>query len=251
MEFTIPKTWINKPLNICVVGAGGTGSALITELFQTSFLLTQLSEGKIYFNVTVYDDDTVSFTNIGRQSFWSSDLNLNKAQTLVDRFNIYGGLQWQSVPKRFTPNILNETKYDLLITCTDSAQTRSDIGKFYEKINDPILWIDTGNDEISGQVIAGFLGKTEFILPNVYQLYPELSHIKDDPTASCSHIDAIKKQGYGINKSIAIQAVSLLWELVRFGKINRHGSFINIKEGTTTPLPIDPLHWSLLGFKAA
>lgn len=248
MEFSLPSSWINRPINICLVGVGGTGSALLTELFQMSFMLHQISEGKVYFNVVVYDDDEVSFANVGRQSFWGHDVGVNKATALVDRFNTFGGINWVAKPCKFSPSA-DMLKYDLLITCTDSAQTRADIGEYAKKLHSSMLWLDTGNDAYTGQVILGFLGKNIIMLPNVYDLYPSLRTIEDIATDSCSHIEALAKQSYGINKKVALEATCLLWELLRHSKINRHGAFVDVKEGITTPLPIDPVHWAMLGFK--
>jgi len=249
MEFIIPANWLNKPINICLVGVGGTGSALLIELFQMSYLLDQISGGAVYFNVTVFDDDQVSFSNVGRQSYWSHEVGENKAQCLVERFNTFGGLNWVAKPTRFIPNMLNNHSYDLLITCTDSAKVRADIGEFTNKIHNKLLWLDTGNSKFDGQVILGYLGKSKVTLPNVYDLYPSLRTIVDKDTDSCSHIEALRSQDYGINKKVALEATSLIWQLLRYSKINRHGAFINIKEGITTPLPIDPVNWAMLGYK--
>ncbi|GAA5138609.1 PRTRC system ThiF family protein [Thalassotalea piscium] len=248
MKFTIPNDWVNRPINISLVGAGGTGSALLTDLFQMSFLLNELSQQQVYFNVTVYDDDDVSFTNVGKQSFWNNDVGLNKAETLIDRFNSYGGLNWKAINKKFDPKKFDPNKIDLLITCTDSAQFRACLGKTNQCDNHPLLWLDTGNCNHSGQVVLGYLGQSIFTLPNVYQLYPELSKIRDKPSDSCSHHEALSKQDWGINKKVALEASGLIWQLIRHGALERHGSFINLKDGYTTPLPIDPIHWSMLGF---
>jgi PRTRC genetic system ThiF family protein len=249
--FNLPEKWLGKPINITLVGAGGTGSALLTELFQMSFLLNEVSNGTTYLNVVVFDDDEVSHSNIGRQAFYCHDVNNNKAETLVNRLNNFGGANWTAIPERFTPEMLpNNT--NILITCVDSAKVRADIGNFYKKTNynkqDPILWLDTGNGSDSGQCIFGGLHSKGSPLPNVFDLYPSLSSIKDVPTDSCSHIEAVSRQDYGINKKVALEASGLLWQLIRHGSLQRHGAIIDIKDGTTIPIPIDPNYWSMLGF---
>jgi hypothetical protein len=39
-------------------------------------------------------------------------------------------------------------------------------------------------------------------------------------------------------------ALQILWTLFRFGKIDWHGAFVNLKTGRTTPLPVDPATWA-------
>lgn len=55
-------------LKVVVVGAGGTGSALLSKLFQMNATLQKL--GAPALDVVVYDDDTVAMPNTGRQSFF-------------------------------------------------------------------------------------------------------------------------------------------------------------------------------------
>jgi PRTRC genetic system ThiF family protein len=253
-SFALPTTWINRPINITLVGAGGTGSALLTELFQMSFLLHSISDGQVYFNVTVYDHDEVSIFNVGRQAFFSHDVGLNKASTLVDRFNVFGGLDWVAKPLAFVPNRDNLKGTDLLITCVDSAKVRTEIATYgkecksnWENKNE-LLWLDTGNSKYDSQQVLGHLFNRENKLPNIFDLYPSLADVVDVETDSCSHESALQKQSYGINKMTAIDSCSLVWQLIREGKIDRHGSFINIKNGCTTPLKIDPVSWSMLGY---
>lgn len=245
--FTIPADWINRPINITMVGAGGTGSALLTELFQLSYLLEQLSNGEVYLNVILYDGDTVSQSNVGRQGFWATDVGLPKASTLVSRFNAFGQVNWLAVDKMFTVHDLSR-QTDLLITCVDSAMVRSSIAT---QLTSRALWLDTGNDRDSGQVVLGQLCNQENkLIPNVFDLYPSLANIEDKPEDSCSHEQALAKQDFGINKKVALEAAGLVWQLLRYGKIERHGSFINIADGTTHPLPISKDYWAMLGYQS-
>ena len=250
-SFNLPYTWIAKPINISLIGAGGTGSGLLTELYQMSYLLNQISNGEVYLNVVVYDNDEISSANIGRQAFWKHDQGQNKAETLVNRLNNFGGVNWTAKPEKFTPDMLADDTH-ILITCVDSAKVRAEIGKFYKQKqydpNNPILWLDTGNDASTSQIILGGLCSKNSPLPNVFDLYPSLTTIQDDPIDSCSHTQALSSQDYGINKKTALEASGLIWQLLRHGSLQRHGAMIDIREGTTIPIPIDPQYWSMLGY---
>ena len=69
------------PVTVFVIGAGGTGSQVITNLARMSMALQALGHPGLH--VTVFDPDTVSQANIGRQLFSETELGLNKAVSLV------------------------------------------------------------------------------------------------------------------------------------------------------------------------
>ena len=58
-----------RKTKVVIIGAGGTGSELISQLFKINYTLIEL--GSAGLDVTLIDDDIVSPTNIGRQSFLS------------------------------------------------------------------------------------------------------------------------------------------------------------------------------------
>lgn len=57
----------HHPVSVIVIGAGGTGSQVITSLARMDRALQALGHPGLY--VTVYDPDAVSESNIGRQLF--------------------------------------------------------------------------------------------------------------------------------------------------------------------------------------
>ena len=64
------------PVTVFVIGAGGTGSQVATGLARISVALQALGHPGLH--VTVFDPDTVTEANIGRQLFSGSELGLNK-----------------------------------------------------------------------------------------------------------------------------------------------------------------------------
>ena len=66
----------HHPVTVFVIGAGGTGSQVITNLARMSMALRALRHPGLH--VTVFDPDTVSTANIGRQLFSETELGLNK-----------------------------------------------------------------------------------------------------------------------------------------------------------------------------
>ena len=257
--FHIPNEMLNRKLKVAVIGLGGTGSAVLTELFQMNGLLTKI--GGHGFHVDAYDADTVSEANIFRQSFWPYDLSKNKAEVLISRFNQFGGVSWNAIPEYFTGITAYSTSYDIIITAVDKASVRYEIGKALLDGQHHGLWLDIGNDNHRANVLLGSISKNggfsepnENALPTPFQLFGEqwksLSEVEVDSN-SCSHVEAIEKQTFGVNSMAAKSAASmLLFPLLRFGKLEHHGLFIDLHEADISKMPVDPFQWSLYGHEA-
>lgn len=252
-EFIIPNSWVLSPVKILVIGAGGTGSILLSVLAQMDYNLRQLSGGESYLDITVADGDTVSQFNIGRQAFYVGDVGLFKSEVLVNRFNQFSGTNWSFATEFVSAKDVFSFKADLVITCVDSAKFRFELGEYCANKQSNTLWLDCGNDTNSGQIIFGHIGcKSKDKLPNIYDLYGDaLSSIEDRPEDSCSHAAALASQDFGVNHTIAINATNLLWQILRHGKVNHHGFFVDISSGTTNPLKIDHQVWRSFGYSEA
>jgi len=250
--FRAPEKLLDHPVRIDLVGAGGTGSALADQLASLEATLRQL--GHPGFDVTVYDPDRVTASNLGRQRFTQADLGLHKAIVLVHRINLFYGLNWRADPGRAedTPRGLAS---DLLITCVDSAPARVELASWADRSYHRTLWLDTGNGSLTGQVVLGHLGRnvvdhSEPRLPNVLDLFPELRTIQDDDTPSCSTAQALRKQALPVNRVAAMIALDLLYSLFRFGRLEHHGAQFSVDPLRVTPIPIDPNAWELYGYPA-
>lgn len=116
------------PVTVNLIGAGGTGSLVLTCLARLDVTLRALGHPGLF--VTLYDPDIVTDANIGRQLFGSSDLGLNKAQCLITRVNNFFGNDWKAVPDIF-PTVLKDARRDdmanITVTCTDNIKSRLDL----------------------------------------------------------------------------------------------------------------------------
>ena len=152
------------PVTVNVIGAGGTGSQVLTCLSRLDVSLRGL--GHPGFFVAVYDPDTVTEANIGRQLFGPMDLGLNKAQCLITRINNFFGNDWKAEARPYPP-VLKELKQDeianITITCTDNVKSRLDLWNVLGKITassytdncTPLYWMDFGNSTEENQA-TGF-----------------------------------------------------------------------------------------------
>ena len=239
-----------RKLNILVIGAGGTGSALLNKLFQMQMTLTSL--GASGFDVTVYDDDEVSPSNVGRQSFWHVDVGAKKAEILVDRYNRFGGVNWKAVTNKFVCKRDPYTTENLIVFgCVDNVQGRKEIHEFMQMHN--CVWIDCGNDSHSGNVFMGMNAKVDkknVYLPTVYDLFrSQMDSNEIVPEPSCSTAEAIARQTLGVNDLTAAHAVQMLWQLIRNGEVGFQGVTLDLLSGTSTPIACDPDIWAMFGYQ--
>jgi PRTRC genetic system ThiF family protein len=263
-----PAALHSEALKIALVGCGGNGAQMLTKLARLHYALTEI--GRPGLKAYVFDPDTVSRANIGRQLFAPSDIGQFKASVLTNRINAFYGLDWQAAPKKYpgcVPGIWTDSFQapDILITCVDSAKARRDIYKLFaaHPAGAPRYWLDMGNMKLSGQVILGEPRECQTarawamdsrgfersfvagqmpdypLLPHVVDMFPDLlKRRKEDNEPSCSLADALNKQSLFINDAITTHAAQLLDDLLRIGEISVHGYFINLESGITRGIPI-------------
>jgi PRTRC genetic system ThiF family protein len=243
----------HRPIRVLVLGAGGTGSAVtmgLPYLDQALRVWGRFSG----LEVVLMDADTVSETNCIRQPFSISDIGQNKATVLINRINLFWGTSWRAEPRNFggrTFERIQDTSVDFLIGCVDSRSARCTIARCLVKANNrTAYWLDLGNSAASGQFVLGqpLNGRNRRKaerLRTVTELYEEIADADagEDPLPSCSAVEALERQEPFINQTLAMNALSMLARLLRYGKIAHHGGFLNAATGKMTALPVDPELW--------
>ncbi|EHB91922.1 PRTRC system ThiF family protein [Alistipes indistinctus] len=244
------------PVTINVIGAGGTGSQVVTSLARMDQALRTL--GHCGLSVRVYDPDLVSESNIGRQLFGEADLGLNKAQCIITRINRFFGSDWQAETTHY-PQEEDNTSANLFITCTDSVSSRVNLarllkstgrGNSYTDYATPLYWCDFGNAQKTGQIILGTIREnieqpkskkfqTIQRLPCVTDYVKSYGTIKDEDSGpSCSLAEALNKQDLFVNSTLAHLGCSLLWKLFREGLILYHGLYLNLDTLRVNPISV-------------
>jgi PRTRC genetic system ThiF family protein len=255
IEHTLPRDLLGqKPVRILVVGAGGTGSAIVMGLpyLDQAMRVWGRSSG---LEVVMMDADTVSETNCVRQPFSVSDIGQNKATVLINRINLFWGTRWRAEPAHFderTLDRINDRSADLLIGCVDTRAARSIIARALTKARDrTAYWLDLGNNAASGQFVLGQPlnarnRRKAGRLRTVSELYPEIidAEAGEDPLPSCSAVEALDRQEPFIDQTLASSALAMLARLFRYGRITHHGGFFNAQTGQMSALPADPKLWS-------
>lgn len=254
MEHHISKHLMSRAVRVAVIGAGGTGSQVITALAQMHYALVKLGHPG-GFDVTVIDDDRVSEANIGRQWFFPVDLGQYKSDVLVNRANMTMGTQWKSVPDRVMASSILD--FDLVIGAVDTRSARFAIVRAMERAGGgERYYADFGNRAMDGQFILGQVisasRKTNGdSLPHAGELFPEVMDPKvvdPDEGPSCSLAEALQKQSLFINRTLVSHGMAVIWELFWKQKISHHGIFVNLANGRTSSLAVDPKAWLRFGY---
>ncbi len=240
-----------SPLSVLVVGAGGSGSKLTVGLKNLHGALLAL--GHPGFQVVLADGDTVSTSNLVRQSFYPADVGLNKATVLINRINLSCGLTWEAYPHHLEADDLRRSNADLVVSCVDSRRARATVKRGLASYGGVVYHLDLGNTRDTGQMVLGcplnsYNPRKKDRLRTAFELFPELTDttLPEDDTPSCSTMEALEKQDLFVNDMLVTSALALLWRLLRHGEIEHHGSFVDLKTGSVRPLPIDPELWKRL-----
>lgn len=254
VEHLLPSGLLGRrPVRILVVGAGGTGSAIVMGLPYLHQAMR--AWGHPYgLEVTLMDGDTVSETNCVRQPFSWSDVGQNKSTVLINRINLFWGTKWHAQPVSFDEAALrsnHDQNPDLLVGCVDTRAARGVIDRSVSKKSSYVTyWLDLGNNASSGQFALGqpLNGRNRRKaerLRTVAELYPEIADAAagEDPLPSCSAVEALERQEPFINQTLAAGALAMLARLFRYGRICHHGGFFNAGTGQMTPIPVDPELW--------
>ena len=251
---TAPSVFMNaeRPLNILMIGAGGNGSELFDGLVKLHSALTTL--GGKGLSVTVMDDDFVSPSNLVRQRFWPHEVGCNKAIALVQRSNLMMGTNWTALPFRFTSD--TEVRADLVITAVDNLEARRNaISRFspkptirgnyaaqFQSVGDT-FWLDLGVNKDQGQVVFGRFGDNSIAAewPCALAHFPEMADREDDDKPSCSAAESLARQDLMVNQMVSVQAINMLWKLMRENKLAFNGVVVDLSCGFTQGISFLPL----------
>jgi PRTRC genetic system ThiF family protein len=222
---------------IIVIGCGGNGSHLVSDLARLVSTLPQ------HIEIVLVDGDAVEAKNLVRQHFAEPDQGKNKAQVLAARYgNAY------NVPIGYVPEYLTQDnkarvfgklgRPTLFITCTDNLKSRKIVSKQRGHV-----WIDLGNEEFGGQVtFSSLMGSSygdkildgeSFPTPHVFEIFPEYeeraSKEADIEQQSCADMAAESpaQAGY-VNVLCAALAKNYVHSLLTQRPIKNYQTFFTI-----------------------
>lgn len=242
-----------NPIAVNLIGAGGTGSCMLTALARMNYALNKLGHAGL--QVRVIDPDTIERANGGRLLFTEAEVGLPKAVAFVNRVNRTFGTDWKAITDTFSERI---PMASINISCVDNVEARFAIADRLKTIKDnrywyrdaPYYWMDFGNNRDCGQVVLATVAQIEqpksrkFIpvgeLPFVTDEYGQdlLSAEAEDNLPSCSLAEALERQELFINSALANNGAALLWQLFRKGMLRHRGFFMNLDGFRMQPIKI-------------
>lgn len=239
------------PLTIAVIGAGGTGSQVLTALGRMNYALKQL--GYIGLQVKAYDGDIVTAANCGRQLFAQQEIGLNKADVLVTKLNMFFGTAWESYPVMYDET---SDKANVIISCVDTIKSRLAIAKSFEHSNaghghdgsNVLYWLDFGNLVDRGQVVLGTPHKIEqpngkkgciAHLRTATEMFDFSKVNEKNNGPSCSLAEALSKQDLFINSTLANIGMALMWKMFTKGVLDIQGAYLNLDTMKVNPIKIE------------
>ncbi len=249
-----------NPVRVNLIGAGGTGSQVLTALARINHSLIALQHPGLM--VRVFDDDKVEPANLGRQLFTTDEIGLYKSVALINRINRFFGTNWKAVTDLYNKETISGepelAMSAITISCVDTVPARFEIaailketGKSSRHYRDtPTYWMDFGNSRETGQVILSTVTSvkqpaskrfhTVSTLPFATDEFKDLfsQSQQSDDTPSCSLAEALTKQDLFINSALANMGASLLWQVFREGMLFNRGLFLNLKDFRTQPLKV-------------
>jgi PRTRC genetic system ThiF family protein len=250
---TVMPHLLRKPIKVAVIGCGGTGSAILSGLPHLHQAL--IARGHQYgIEVTAYDGDRIAGTNCVRQPFSAAEIGLFKSVVLINRLNLFWGLEWKAEPEHVTKGHEISNQFDLVIGCVDSRAARAVIHEALTNTWCGIpYYLDIGNTSDTGQFVLGQplnrVNKHKAArLRTVAELFPEIvdPSLDDDSQPSCSAAEALERQHEFINQTLANHALALLSRLFRGEALVYHGAFVNLATGSVVPLRADSRVWKRL-----
>jgi PRTRC genetic system ThiF family protein len=244
-----------------LVGCGGTGSWLAPSIARICRVLTE--QGKEA-EASFIDHDLIEEKNIPRQNFCQAEMGANKARTLALRFASAWGVELEARAERFQQThlyggrLLRQGNL-IVIGCVDNAAARVEISKALKTNNadvpHDVWWLDCGNTESAGQVIAGsaaapkdlrgaFLSrKVCKALPSPALVAPDLLKPRPEEKArhklSCAEIQLADAQSIAVNQQVAALATDYLLRMV-WGGLKRFATYFDLESGSMRSRYISP-----------
>ena len=248
-----------NPILVNLIGAGGTGSKVLTALMEMNHSLIELGHAGL--QIRLWDDDVITQANLGRQRFAECEIGLYKSVALINRANRFSGTNWKAEIVKFEKDCLDKLPENagasIYISCVDSVKARFGIAEILKMLsngkaysNRSRYWLDFGNSKHTGQVLLSTIGTIQQPNSEKYETVASLPFVTDefgellkqseqqDDTPSCSLAEALEKQDLFINSSLAQMGCSLLWGLFRNGMTEYKGFFHNLKNFNTHPIKV-------------
>lgn len=220
-----------RPVKIVMLGCGGTGGHIAPHLYRLLYALDR----PVRFIIA--DGDIVESKNLVRQNFIEADLGQNKAKVLAERYSTVFGIETEYIPdfiedeEKLKELVTPKREYRgymappvdeliILIGAVDNNRSRQLCNKVFNEVS-PIIYIDSGNGEHTGQVVCGVRNKSRTTFKPVASLYPDILQDNDKfPTElSCAEASVSAPQSIVANIMAATAVINFVYNILVQGEI--------------------------------
>ena len=234
---------------VVLVGLGGSGSQVARTLCRIVYDLRR--RGHHTPSLKFVDPDLVEAKNVGRQMFTEADIGKPKAAVLGARFNIAMGLSITAYVELFDAEKHASRYGTLVIGCVDNHMARLELSRVSG------LWVDAGNERMSGQVSIGNTSNPAEVrrciksdqfthLPNVALLFPQLLEPETTPepisvpapAASCADLVETGDQALLVNDMIGIVAGEYIYKLLNRLPVLNFLTYVDTESLSMRSVPI-------------
>jgi len=256
-----------QPVNLIVVGTGGTGGYVVQYLCRLVYALQRTQEFTI--TITLVDGDRVEDANLLRQHFLPQDVGRPKATVLAERFGAIYQLPILAVPHYLTTvDGLDSLVYsarqdaadryapyysaplDLILGLVDNHATRQLLDQIFHRLAH-LVYIDAGNDGVlvsddpadreavrasgyGGHVVVGVKKGGEVVLPPVGTVYPDILTDTESvlPGQACGQQAVSQPQRMITNVWAAMTVLSAVTSILADGLVPWHVANFNAQHAT-------------------
>lgn len=245
---------IGDPASMTVIlaGCGGTGSFAALHLARIAYEVKR--QGGPALQLVFVDPDHVEQKNIGRQNFCPAEIGQPKAYALASRYNLAFGLKIDALRAGIgASKVIQDWRkrsyrgLAVVIGAVDSPAARREIEEAVKEASwggqRNIWWLDSGNDEHSGQVLLGngtrleidpALGCLELPWPGVQE--PGIVTSSPAPAASdglsCAELLALNMQSLMINQAMAGWIGVYASRLLLSRDLDIYQTWVDLRSGT-------------------
>lgn len=216
----------NRPVQIVIIGAGGTGGYVIPHLYRIALASARPCR------VVIADGDIVEEKNLIRQNFAECDIGENKAAVMAERYSDVFGIETEYIPDYIEDeeqlyNLLKVSggygqpkPISILIGAVDNNRSRIMCNNVFNKLED-IIYIDSGNGEFTGQVVCGVKMGGKVLSKPIAKVYPDiLTDVEKFPSElSCAERSVSAPQSIAANVFASTAVASMLYYLLIEGKL--------------------------------
>lgn len=222
------KLSIERPVQILIIGAGGTGGYVIPQLYRIAYA------SKRKCRVIIADGDIVEEKNLIRQNFSPNDIGENKAAVLAERYAEVFGIETEYIPdfiesedQLYNLLYVERRSYSseprpisILIGAVDNNRSRIMCNNVFNKLDD-IVYIDSGNGDFTGQVVCGAKMGGRVVSKPVAGVYPDiLSDVEKFPSElSCAERNVSAPQTIAANIFASTAITGMLYYLLIEGNL--------------------------------